>query len=466
MQQAVERPMMNLMTSLIGLGSHLAGWRHPDAWSGTVMNFGHALRIAQLAERGKFDLLFLADGNAVRQMDNPVLFSAPARSDRPATFEPLTLLAALSQHTRHVGLFATATTTYDEPYLLARRFASLDHLSGGRACWNVVTGSYAGDSVNFGRVTHVPREERYERAREFIQVCKGLWDSWAEDAFPEDKASGRFLDPAKVQRLDHVGKHFSVQGPLNVARPVQGYPLIFTAGQSEPGRELAAEFAEGLFSVVTEKADSIAFCADVKSRMAKYGRTPDQLRILPACTMYVGRSEAEADDLYGELQELITPELGVEYLSRICQFDLRGLPLDGPLPEISGEVDGAVSYRDATVAMAKRENLSIRQTYQRVVPTLGHMAFKGDPVQIADQMEDWYRSGACDGFNLDMPVQPRSLETFVELVVPELQRRGIFRTEYPGGTLRDTMGLKRPERVVRRSAGGGLPSGDPLTHSA
>jgi N-acetyl-S-(2-succino)cysteine monooxygenase len=438
--------MMHLMTSLIGLGSHLAGWRHRDAWSPTTMSLNNAIQIAKLAERGKFDMLFLADGNAVRQMDNPILFSATSRSDRPAAFEPLTLLAALSQHTRYIGLFATATTTYDEPYLLARRFASLDHLSQGRACWNIVTGSYAGDSVNFGRAAHVPRGERYERAREFVEICKGLWDSWAEDAFIEDKASGRFLDPAKVQRLNHVGKHFSVQGPLNVARPIQGYPVLCTAGQSEEGRELAAEHAEGIFSVAFTKAEAQEFYADLKGRMPKYGRSPDALRIMPGVTIYLGRSEAEADELYRELQELILPELGVAYLSKYCQADLSGYPLDGPLPDLSGEVAGVASYRKSITDLAKRENLSIRQAYQRVVPSLGHVLFKGNPMQIADQMEDWYRGQACDGFNVDMPVVPRSLQDFVELVVPELQRRGIFRTEYAGGTLRETMGLARPPR--------------------
>ena len=440
--------MMHLMTSLIGLGSHLAGWRHRDAWSPTTMSLANAIHIAKVAERGKFDMLFLADGNAVRQMDDPILFSATSRSDRPAAFEPLTLLSALSQHTTHIGLFATATTTYDEPYLLARRFASLDHLSRGRACWNIVTGSYAGDSVNFGRATHVPRGERYERSREFVQVCKGLWDSWAEDAFIEDKASGRFLDPAKVQRLNHVGRHFSVQGPLNIARPVQGYPVLCTAGQSEEGRELAAELAEAMFSVALTRDEAQAFYADVKRRLAKYGRAPDALRIMPGVTIYLGRSEAEADELYRELQELILPELGVAYLSKLCQADLSGHPLDAPLPELSGEVAGVASYRASIVELARRERLTIRQLYERVVPSLGHVLFKGDPVQIADQMEDWYRGQACDGFNVDMPVVPRSLQDFVELVVPELQRRGIFRREYAGGTLRETMGLARPPRRV------------------
>ncbi|ONG53791.1 hypothetical protein BKE38_11545 [Pseudoroseomonas deserti] len=440
--------MMNLMTSLIGLGSHLAGWRHRDAWSPTTMSLDNAIHLAKLAERGKLDMLFLADGNAVRQMDDPILFSATSRSDRPAAFEPLTLLAALSQHTTKIGLFATATTTYDEPYLLARRFASLDHLSQGRSCWNVVTGSYAGDAVNFGRSAHVPRAERYNRAREFVEVCKGLWDSWAEDAFIEDKASGRFLDPSRVQRLNHVGKHFAVQGPLNVARMPQGYPVLCTAGQSEDGRELAAEHAELMFSVAQTKAEAQAFYADVKSRMAKFGRAPDALRILPGVTLYIGRTEAEAEEQFQELQSLILPELGLAYLSRQCQMDLSGYPIDGPLPKMEGEVAGVASYRESIAAMAHAEKLSIRQTYERIVPSLGHVLFKGNPVQIADQMEDWFRGQACDGFNVDMPVVPRSLTDFVDLVVPELQKRGLFRREYAGGTLRQTMGLATPQRRI------------------
>jgi alkanesulfonate monooxygenase len=448
-----QRPKMSLMASLIGLGNHLGGWRHPEAWWPNTMNFDHAVEIAKLAEAGKLDLLFLADGNAVRQMDKPTLFAANSPTDRPAVFEPLTLLAALSQHTQHIGLFATATTTYDEPYLLARRFASLDHLSKGRACWNVVTGSYAGDAVNFGRVEHVARHERYARAREFVEVCLGLWDSWDEDAFIEDKATGQYLDPAKVQRLDHEGRFFSVQGPLNVARPPQGHPLLFMAGQSEPGRELAAEFAEGVFSVSLTREEGQAFYADIKGRMAKFGRDPDALRILPGCTVYVGRSAAEADELYGELQSLIRPELGVAYLSKFVEMDLSPYPIDGPLPDLSGEILAMQSYRHAIAEMAVRENLTIRQTYQRIVPSMGHVVFKGSAAQVVDQMEDWYRADACDGFNVGLPMMPRCLKDFVALVVPELQRRGLFRTEYAGGTLRETMGLPRPARRRRAPAG-------------
>jgi FMN-dependent oxidoreductase (nitrilotriacetate monooxygenase family) len=437
--------MMILMTGLLGLGGHLGGWRHPDSWNDTVMNLEHAIEIAQTAERGKLDLLFLADGNAVRQMENPALFAANSPSDRPAVFEPVTLLTAVAMHTRHIGLLATATTTYEEPYLLARKFASLDHLSKGRACWNIVTTSNPGDSLNFGRTEHVARDVRYERALEFIDICKGLWDSWAPDAFLQNKDTGQYLDPAKVHTLNHVGKFFSVKGPLNVARCPQGYPVMFTAGQSEGGRELAASTADCLFSLTDTKEKGQAFYADIKGRMAKYGRAPDTLRIVPGCGVYVGRTAAEADELYEELQSLISPALGVHYLSKSVKMDLSPFPIDGPMPDLSAEIVGIASFRQSIAEMAKRDNLTIRQTYQRVLPSMGHPVFKGNAKQVADEIEDWYTSKACDGFNVLTPLLPRGLNDLVDLVVPELQRRGLFRKEYTGKTLRENMGLPVPQ---------------------
>jgi alkanesulfonate monooxygenase len=437
--------MMNLMTGILGLGHHLSGWRHRDSWPSTVMNIDNAIWIGKEAERGKLDLLFIADGNAVRQMDKPKLFAANSPSDRPAVFEPVTMLSAVAMFTQHIGLLATATTTYEEPYLLARKFGSLDHLSKGRACWNIVTTSYPGDSVNFGRADHMSRAERYERAEEFVEICKGLWDSWAEDAFLQDKATGQYLDPAKVHTLNHVGKHFSVQGPLNVARPPQGYPVMFMAGQSELGREFAAKTADGVFAVTDTKEAGQAFYADVKGRLARYGRTPDQMRIMPGCSVYVGRTASEADELFEELQSLIAPELGVPYLSKMVEMNLEGLPLDGPMPDLSAETNAIASFRNSIAAMARRDNLTIRQTYQRVLPSMGHTVFKGSAKQVADEMEDWYTSQACDGFNVLLPVLPRGLTDFVDLVVPELQRRKLFRTEYQGRNLREIMGLPVPK---------------------
>ena len=447
---------MHLMTSLFPIGSHLAGWRHKDAYPRTTMRLDVLVEQAKLAERGKFDMLFLADGNAVRAMDDRLMFVANTNTDRPAAYDPLMVFAAISQHTRDIGLFATAVTTYDEPYLLARRFGSLDHLSHGRACWNIVTGNYEGDAVNFGRAAHVPRHERYERADEFVTICKGLWDSWADDAFPEDKASGHFLDPGKLQRLNHVGKHFSVQGPLNVARLPQGYPVLSVAGQSEPGRQLAARHADLIFSVALTKPDAQLFYRDLKQRTALQGRNPDHVRILPGMTAYVGRTEAEAEELYGELQDMIPPEVGVASLSKFCRMDLSGYDLDGPLPDLSAEVIGMASYRLAIDQLAKKERLTIRSLYKQIIPSAGHVVFKGSHLQVADQMEDWFRSKACDGFNVGMPVLPRSLQDFVDLVIPELQRRGLFREAYPGGTLRDTLGIPVPGRGTNPNGGWGL----------
>ncbi len=437
--------MMTLMTGILGLGHHLGGWRHRDSWPDTVMNIEHAIWIAKEAERGKFDLVFIADGNAVRQMDKPALFAANSPSDRPAVFEPVTMLSAVAMFTKHIGLLATATTTYEEPYLLARKFASLDHLSKGRACWNIVTTSFPGDSVNFGKAEHAPRPDRYERAEEFVEVCKGLWDSWDAGAFIEDRATGRYLDPTKVRTLNHVGKHFSVQGPLNVARCPQGYPVMFMAGQSELGREFAAKSADCLFSVTDTIEAGKALYVDVKGRLAKYGRTPDQLRIMPGCSVYVGRTAAEADELYQELQSLISPELGVPYLSKMVNEKLDHLPLDGPMPDLSTEVNAISSFRKSISAMAQRDKLTIRQTYERVLPSMGHIVFKGSPTQVADEMEAWYTGKACDGFNVLVPVLPRGLTEFVDLVIPELQKRGLFKKEYSGRNLREGMGLPVPK---------------------
>src|SRR5580693_1001144 len=309
--------MMNLMTGLLGLGGHLGGWRHKDAWSDNVMNLEHAIETAQTAERGLFDLLFLADGNAVRQMDKPALFAANSPSDRPAVFEPVTLFAALSQHTKHIGFVATATTTYEEPFTIARKFPSLDHLSGGRAGWNLVTTQYVEDAKNFGRDEHMGRVDRYERARESLDVVRALWDSWATDAFLQDKSTGQYLDPTRVRLTNHRGTHFKVKGPLNVARTPQGQPVVFMAGQSDAGKDLAAYGGEGLFGTASNKEEAQREYADIKDRMPQYGRPPEALCIMPGLSCYVGRSTAEADELYEELQSLISPALGLSYLSKI-----------------------------------------------------------------------------------------------------------------------------------------------------
>ncbi len=425
-------------------GAHLGAWRHPDAYRDIVMNLPQTIEVAQLAERGKMDGLFLADGNGVRDMDKPDLFAANFPSARPGVFDPVVLMTALASHTSRVGLVSTATTTFDEPWFVARRFASLDHVSAGRAGWNLVTASNPLDALNFNHTEPVGRDERYARAEEFIEVVKGLWDSWAEDAFVQDRGAGRFLDPSRVRRLDHAGAHFRVAGPLNVPRAPQGHPVVFMAGQSDRGKELAARHADAMFGAGDSKESCQADYADIKGRMARYGRAPDALRFIPGVSIFTGETSAAADDLYESLNELISPALGVNYLSKIVTKDLSGFPVDGPMPELDDVVIGGSSVRSFVVKMVRRENLTIRQAYQRVVPGFGSPVIKGTPRQVADELEDWYSSQACDGFMVSNPIMPVALRRFVDLVVPELQRRGLFRTEYAGPTLRDHMGLPKP----------------------
>ncbi len=437
--------MMHLAAIPSTVGGHLGGWRHPDSFQNSVMNLDCVIELAQIAERGKLDAIFLADGNGVRDMDKPELFAANFPSARPAGFEPVTVLSAVSMVARKIGVVATATTTYDEPFLVARRFLSLDHISKGRAGWNLVTGSNAGDALNFGHAEHMPREDRYNRAQEFYEVVADLWDSWADDAFPQNKATGQFLDPSRVRTIDHKGKHFTVQGPLNVGRSPQGQPVVFMAGQSDPGMELAARYADALFGAGSTKEDCQEAYANIKGRMAKYGRSPEALRILPGISVFVGRTEAEAEELFQQLQSLISPALGVHYLSKMVTKDLSGYPIDGPLPDLPEQVVGGSSLRHYIIETARREGLSIRQSYERTLPSIGSPLFKGTPKQVADMMEDWYTSQACDGFTILSPLAPRGLRDFVDLVVPELQRRGLFRTEYTTNTLRGHLGLPIPQ---------------------
>jgi N-acetyl-S-(2-succino)cysteine monooxygenase len=423
------------------VGGHLGGWRHKDAFDKPVMNLEAFIEMSQIAERGKLDAVFLADGNGVRDMHMPALFAANHPSARPSFFEPTTLLSAVSMVVKSIGVVATATSTFEEPYMVARRFASMDHISKGRAGWNLVTASNAGDALNFGR-SEQAREDRYARAQEFYEVVVKLWDSWAPDAFPQNKETGQYLDPSRVRHIDHKGTHFSVKGPLNISQTPQGRPVVFMAGQSEPGMELAARYADGLFGAGTTKQDCIDAYADIKGRMARYGRSPEALKILPGVSVYVGRTATEAEEFYEELQSLISPALGVHYLSKMLVRDLDGLPLDDPLPDdLPEETLGGSSLRRYILDMARRDKLTIRETYQRTLPALGGPVFKGTPTQVADEMEDWWRGKACDGFTLLQPVQPRGLNEFVDLVVPELQRRGIFRKEYESTTLRGHLGL-------------------------
>jgi len=418
---------------------HTAAWRYPGAFPDANFNFAHYKRFVQTLERGRFDAFFMADHLAVMNMP----MNALKRSATVTSFDPLTLLPALAVVTEHLGLIATASTTYNEPYHVARKFASLDHISNGRAAWNVVTSANPREAMNFGREEHVEHGERYRRAREFFDVVTGLWDSWADDAFIRDVETGIYFDPDKMHVLDHKGPHLSVRGPLNVARPIQGWPVIVQAGASEAGRQLAAETAEVIFGSSNNLSDAQRFYADVKGRMPACGRAREHLKILPGAFVVVGDTAAEARAKKARLDSLVHPDSGIATLSVQLGHDVSGLDLDGPLPEIP-ESNASQSARQKLVNMAKRDNLTVRQLAQYVGGSFGVLEMIGTPAMIADQMEEWLITEGSDGFNIMFPYLPGGLDDFVDRVVPELQRRELFRRDYEGTTLRENLGLPRP----------------------
>ncbi len=419
---------------------HTAWWRYPGAFPDANFNIRHLVRFAQTLERGKFDAFFMADHLAVLNMP----MAALKRSATVTSFDPLTLLPALAMVTEHLGLIATASTTYNEPYHVARKFASLDHLSGGRAGWNVVTSGNPHEAMNFGLDEHVEHATRYRRAREFYEVVTGLWDSWADDAFIRDVESGVFFDPEKMHVLDHKGEFLKVRGPLNVARPIQGWPVIVQAGSSEAGKQLAAETAEMVFGSQNTLSGARDFYADVKGRMERLGRDRDQLKILPGCFIVVGDTADEARQKKALLDSLVHPDSGMASLSVHLGTDASKFDLDGPLPEIP-ETNASKSARQKLIEKATREKLTVRQLAQYVGGSYGALEMVGTPAMIADEMEEWLTSEGCDGFNVMVPTLPEGLDDVVDKLVPELQRRGIFRKEYEGRTLRENLGLRRPE---------------------
>ncbi|WP_263226564.1 LLM class flavin-dependent oxidoreductase [Pseudomonas alabamensis] len=429
---------MSLGAFVMATGHHVAAWRHPEVPS-DPLDFAIYRRVAHIAEAACFDALFIADSVAA---PSDALASHSARS---VHFEPLTLLSALSAVTERIGLISTATTSYNEPYHVARAFASLDHLSGGRAGWNLVTSDAAAEAGNFGRDAHIPHAERYARAREFQQVVQGLWDSWADDAFVRDKTVGLFHRPDGVRRLDHRGEHFSVDGPLNVARSPQGRPVLVQAGSSEVGRELAAQSAEVVFTAQPSLAKAQAFYADVKGRLARFRRSTEALKIMPGVYVVTASSEAEAQAKHAHFQALVDPRVGVALLGRMLgNFDLSGYPLDGPLPDLPLTENGQRSRQQLLTELAGDEQLTLAQLGRRIAGGRGHYTVIGTPVQVADALQAWFEHGAADGFNVLVPHLPQGLEDFATHVVPELQRRGLFRQRYEGRTLRDHLGLQRP----------------------
>ena len=426
---------------------HAAGWRHPESRPQDHLSIDYAIELAQTAEKGLFDAYFLADGLSVNWSHGATKNKKSiGYSDKIVGFEPVTLFAAISAVTKHIGFIATASTTYEDPYILARKYASLDHISKGRAAWNVVTTISADTARNFGYEAHPDPKVRYERADEFIQLTQKLWDSWEDDTFKYDKESGIFYDADKNHEPLHKGKFFNVQGALNVPRPPQGYPVIVQAGQSEDGRELAAKYAEVIFTAQQDLADAQAFYRDVKSRLAKYGRHADDIKIMPGVSVFVAQTEQEAKEKYELLNSLIHPEVGLGLLSGLAgAVDLAKYDLDAPFPALDDSEINFSSRQQMMIDIARKHQFTIRQLYEYIASARGHWTLIGTPEQVVDRLQEWFENEAADGFNVLPPSTPAGLNDFVEFIVPELQGRGLFRKEYEGTTLRENLGLKRPE---------------------
>ncbi|GIE98605.1 LLM class flavin-dependent oxidoreductase [Paractinoplanes rishiriensis] len=433
---------LHLNAFLMTVGHHEAAWRLPESDPFAHIDVRHYQELARTAERGRLDSLFLAD--------SPVLWNSIGR--RPAGgLEPTVLLTALAGVTRHIGLIATASTTYNEPFNLARRFASLDHISGGRAGWNVVTTAGLDAARNFNLDELPSHRDRYERAAEFIDVARKLWDSWADDAPLGDKANGRWGDDSKIHPAGHVGRFFKVAGALNVPRSPQGHPLLVQAGSSADGKELAAKYADAVFTAQQTLEEAQAFYGDLKRQALAAGRDPDHIKILPGIVPAIGATEREALALEEELDRLIKPEYALRQLADTLRVSPADLQLDRQLPAdlpAEDEIEGAKSRYTLIVELARREQLTVRQLIGRLGGGRGHRTFAGTPEQVADALQHWFENGAADGFNIMAPVLPSGLTAFVDHVVPILQSRGLFRTEYSGNTLREHYGLARPAVIL------------------
>jgi FMN-dependent oxidoreductase (nitrilotriacetate monooxygenase family) len=428
---------IHLNAFLRNVGQHEAAWRLPETKVASVTDIDHYRNLARIAEAGKLDAIFFAD--------HPVL--KDRSQDRPwDSLDPFTLISALSGVTTHIGLVATASTTYNDPYGIARRFATLDHVSKGRAAWNVVTTANAEAAANFGFDHHPDPNTRYERAAEFLDITIGLWDSWDDDAIRGDKQAGVFVDPNGIHRIDHHGKYFNVAGPLEIPRSPQGRPVIFQAGSSEPGKDLAARYAEAIFTAQPIIEDAQAFYADVKGRVRAFGRDPDRVLILPGLSFFIGGTEEEAWALRETFEGLTLPTYGLAQLSRITGIDFSDHDLDQPvkIPAREETEGNQKSRHDLVYRLTTTEDLTLRQLLRRLSAGRGHRIATGTPEQIAGTIIEWFENGAADGFNLIPPALPTSLSTFVDQVVPILQAKNLFRTEYEGTTLRDHLGLDRP----------------------
>ncbi len=419
-------------------GMHPGAWRLPDSAHDGATDFEVVRRLVQRAEHAKLHGFFLADPTGFRlELSHPSL----ARTATAARFEPFTLMAAMAMCTERIGLVMTANTTYEEPYNVARRFASLDRLSGGRAGWNVVTVGTASVAQHFGRRRHMAHDDRYIRAREFLEATIALWDSWEDDAFVRDKAAGIHFDVDKLHVSRYEGAHVVSGGPLNVPRPPQGHPVIAQAGSSPAGRAFAARHAELMFTLQSDLEDARRFAADMRAAAVAEGRAPGDIKILPGLTLVVGRTDEEAHERFAQLDELVDPDVGLELLSAMIDVDLSGLPLDGPLPDVPVTDQRTQTHQTFFVGKARREQLTIRELISFM---LRWGATGGSPQTIADRIQEWIEAGAADGFNITFAEMGQSMDLFLDEVVPELQRRGVFQREYRGATLRESLGLRRP----------------------
>jgi FMN-dependent oxidoreductase (nitrilotriacetate monooxygenase family) len=450
-----KKRQLALAVFLTRHGHHPGAWRQPGSASTGKPDFRHWAKLVQTAERGKLDAAFFADfvgqsGDSTRGIERRHAF---------LDFEPLTVTAALASITSHIGLVATVNTNFEQPYALARRLASLDYISGGRIGWNIVSSLAEGAARSFGVDTPYSHAERYARADDFVALAKALWDSWEDEAFDHaDPESGIYLDAAAVHPVHYDGLYYHADTVLDMPRPIQGYPVFAQAGNSEVGRDFAARHAEMIYAAAQFIEDAQAFYSDVKARVAKYGRDPDTLKVMPGLSFTIGSSLQDAQDKFGALEAAVDFSGDLNLMGQ----DVSAYPLDGPLPDLPEPENGKGRWRQLT-ALARRENLTIRQLFLRFNAVRGHRVVLGTAVDVADQIQDWFERGAADGFNLIPPLLPSSLDDFVDLVVPELQRRGIFRTEYEGTTLREHLALPRPanpNRAARLAAAAPLELAD------
>lgn len=422
------------------LGHHLAAWRYPETKTEEVTSLSLYKEIAQIAEQGKFDLLFLADVLAHNEED--IAYTPQIR------LEATSVMAALAGVTEKIGLVSTLSTTFNHPFNVARKFATIDHMSAGRSGWNIVTTAHDHEAANFG-LDHITKHSlRYEKANEFVEVTKKLWDSWEDDTLLYNREAGIFLDANKIQPINHEGKYYKVKGPINIPRPPQGHPILVTASASEDGKEFAAEHTDILFTIAPSTVEEgKVIYDDMKQRVAKHGRNPDHLKIMPGIVPFVAKTQKEAEEKYEAFQELILPELGIGWLSRYVDHDLSQYSPDDPMPVLknSNDVNGEKGRFELLSDLAKKENWTIKQLANFFVRGQGHLFVVGSGERVADTLSDWFLNGAADGFNVKFPYFPGGVQDFVDYTIPILQERGLFRTEYSGNTLRENLGLDFPQ---------------------